>query len=122
MLLFTRKWANIPAEHIKIVDDPALARWRHYLLKALDMRPYLLSEPEEKILAEKSVTGISAWTRYFGEVFSAARYEVDGQMVPADVALKRSYSADRAVRKAAAESLTPGLTETLPTATYVFNT
>src|SRR5450432_3452862 len=122
MLFFDLEWANIPIEHIKIVDDPALARWRHYLLKMLDMRPYLLSEPEEKILAEKSVTGISAWTRYFGEVFGAARYDVEGQKVPQDVVLKRSYSGDRNVRRAAAESLTTGLQETLQTSTYIFNT
>jgi len=52
---------TFPKIHVKIVDDPALARWRHYLLKALDMRPHLLSEPEEKILAEKAVTGSGAW-------------------------------------------------------------
>jgi len=69
LLFFDLEWANIPDDHIKITDDPALQRWRHYLLKLLDARPHLLSEAEEKILAEKAVTGIAAWTRYFTAVF-----------------------------------------------------
>src|SRR5262245_22965541 len=73
LLFFDLEWANIPDERARITADPTLARWRHYLEKALQMRPYLLSEPEEKILAEKSVTGVSAWGRFFGEVLAAQR-------------------------------------------------
>ena len=122
LLFFDLEWANIPDDHIKITDDPALRRWRHYLLKLLDARPHLLSEAEEKILAEKAVTGIAAWTRYFGEVFGAARYDLDGQKVPFDVIARKGYSADRAERLRAADSITAGLRDTLRTSTYVFNT
>ncbi|HLY29304.1 MAG TPA: M3 family oligoendopeptidase, partial [Aggregatilineales bacterium] len=121
-LFFDLEWAAIPEDHVKIVDDPKLARWRHYLLRLLDMRPHLLTEPEEKILAEKAVTGIGAWTRLFGEVFGAARYDMEGQKVPQEVVLRSLYMGERSVRKAAADSLTAGLRETLPTATFIYNT
>jgi oligoendopeptidase F len=122
LLFFDLEWANIPEEKISIVDDPALARWRHYLLTELASRPYLLSEPEEKILAEKSVTGIQAWTRYFSEVFGAARYNLDGQPQPLDVVSRKLYTPDRDMRKKAADALTEGLRNTLKTSTYIFNT
>jgi len=122
LLFFDLEWAHIPEDHVKIVDDPALARWRHYLLKALDMRPHLLSEPEEKILAEKAVTGSGAWARYYGEVLGAARYDLDGQQVPQEIVLNKLYSGDRDLRRRAADALTEGLRRMLPTTTYIFNT
>ena len=36
-------------------------------------RDHLLSEPEEKVLAEKSLTGAGAWTRLFEELTAAIR-------------------------------------------------
>ena len=39
-------------------------------------REHLLSEPEEKILAEKALTGASAWTRLFEELTSAIEVEL----------------------------------------------
>ena len=85
-------------------------------------RPYLLTEPEEKILAEKSVTGRSAWERFFDELHSAARYEFDGEQMSRDQILSRLYDADREVRRRAAANFTAGLKELRRSTTYVFNT
>jgi oligoendopeptidase F len=38
-----------------------------------------LSEDAEKVMSAKSVTGRSAWTRYFDETLGAARFEFDGR-------------------------------------------
>src|SRR5260221_582217 len=111
LLFFDLEWAHIPEDHVKIVDDLALARWRHYLLKALDMRPHLLSEPEEKILAEKAVTGSGAWARYYAEVLGAARYDLDGQQVPQEIVLNKLYSGDRDLRRRPANALHPQMAE-----------
>ncbi len=120
-LFFDLEWANIPEDKMSITADPAVARWRHYLETQFRMRPHLLSEPEEKILSEKHVTGVQAWNRYYGEVFSNARYDLDGNSVPQDVILRRLYSPDRNARQRAADSFTSGLHDTLKMATYVFN-
>ncbi len=45
----------------------------HYLRSARRYRPHLLSEPEETILAEKSIARQSAWARLFGELVAALR-------------------------------------------------
>ena len=50
-----------------LLADERLAFCRHHLASARRYRPHLLSEPEEVILTEKSVTASSAWVRLFAE-------------------------------------------------------
>lgn len=121
------EWAETPDEVAQaIMEDPKLApspgrTYRHWLEVARRYRPYLLSEAEEKILAEKAVTGRYAWMRFFDEVHSAARYEFDGEMLPQQTILTKLYEQDRTVRKRAAASVTAGLNDMRRATTYVFN-
>ncbi len=121
------EWAHTPDEAAQtIMDDPRLAprpgrTYRHWLEIARRYRPYLLSEAEEKILAEKAVTGRYAWMRFFDEVHGAARYEFDGEMLPQQTILSKLYDPARDVRRQAAASITDGLKDMRHTTTYVFN-
>ena len=102
--------------------DPALAHWRHWLEMVRIFKPHLLSEPEEKLLTEKSVTGAAAWTRFFDEVQGAARFELDGEQLTRDQALSKLYEQDRDLRRRAAGAITAGLKAMQRTNTYIFNT
>jgi oligoendopeptidase F len=102
--------------------DPALAHWRHWLEVVRIFKPHLLSEPEEKLLTEKAVTGAAAWTRFFEETHGAARYELDGQQLSRDQALSKLYEQDRDLRCRAAAAITTGLKAMQRTNTYIFNT
>ena len=102
--------------------DPSVAKWRHWLEVVRMYRPHLLSEPEEKILAEKAVTGHNAWDRFFDEVQGAARFDLDGEKLTRDQALSKLYAPDRELRRRAAASVTAGLRDLQRTATYIFNT
>ena len=102
--------------------DPALAHWRHWLQMVRIFKPHLLSEPEEKLLTEKSVTGAAAWGRFFDEVQGAARYELDGEQLTRDQALSKLYEQDRDLRRRAAAAVTTGLKAMQRTNTYIFNT
>lgn len=104
------------------LSDPALARYRHWLEVMRLYRPYLLSEPEEKILAEKAVTGRNAWERFFDELHAAARYELDGETLSRDQVLSKLYSPDRELRRRAAAAVTARLQNLKRSTTYVFNT
>ncbi len=121
------EWADTPDEAAQaIMDDPRLApspdrTYRHWLEIARRYRPYLLSEAEEKILAEKAVTGRYAWMRFFDEVHGAARYEFDSEMLPQQTILSKLYDPARDVRRRAAASVTDGLKDMKRTTTYVFN-
>ena len=117
------EWANAPEEDArKLIDDPLLSRWRHWLIVSRLNKPHLLSEPEEKVLAEKSVNGAQAWARYFDETLATTLFEWEGGTVPAEVILRQLYAADREVRQRAAASLTSGLRGVQRTTTYVLNT
>ncbi|MGF1505083.1 MAG: hypothetical protein ACFB51_08135 [Anaerolineae bacterium] len=122
IIFFSLEWANLDPEQAQaLIEDPALSRYRHYL-ETLRMRePYLLSEPEEKILAEKAVTGRSAWVRYFSQVQSAARYPFRGEPLSQSAILAKLYEADRDMRIDAWQGITDGLRANAMTNTYIFN-
>ena len=123
LLFFELEWAALPDEKAEaLLADERLAFARHHLASARRFRPYLLSEPEEIVLHEKSVTGANAWQRLFEEQISAVAVSLDGGESSLEAALARLTSPDRAVRKAAAESVTEGLAPGLRTRAYVYNT
>jgi oligoendopeptidase F len=119
LLFFELEWAALDdakAEELLAADGLDFAR--HHLRMERRYRPYLLSEPEEKVVAEKSVTGRSAWSRLFSEHVSAI--EVGGEAL--DVALSRLLSGDREVRRSTAEAVSEALQPGLRTRGYIFNT
>src|SRR4051794_27723965 len=116
MLFFGLEWAAIEDEPAAaLMQDPALEHWRHWLSAQRVFRPYLLSEPEEKILTEKGVSGVSSWSRLYEEVLGGIRVTLDGESEPValETAMSRLYKTDREVRRAAAEAVTEALQPTL---------
>jgi oligoendopeptidase F len=56
LVFFDLEWAAVEdGQAATLLADPSLAFYKHYLEAARRYRPHLLSEPEEKILAEKDV-------------------------------------------------------------------
>ena len=123
LIFFELEWAKCDDEQATtLLQHEELSGYRHYLEMQRLRKDHLLSEPEEKILAEKSVTGRSAWNRFFDETLGAARFFIDGEELTEQEVLSRLHDADREVRRAAAMSLTDGLQQHLRTLTFVFNT
>ncbi|MFP5362608.1 MAG: M3 family oligoendopeptidase [Thermoleophilia bacterium] len=125
LLFFELEWAALDddrADELMAADGIETAR--HFLRSARRYRPHLLSEPEEKILAEKSISGASAWSRLFSEQVSALQVALpdEDQPVPLDAALARLMSPDRDVRRTSAEAVTAALAPGLRTRAYIFNT
>jgi oligoendopeptidase F len=122
LLFLELEWAQAPEQTAQaLLSEPALASRRFWLTLARRYRPHLLSEPEEKILAEKAVTARAAWVRLFDEVHSAARYELDGELLKQHSILARLYEPERALRRRAAEAFTAGLRGLLRLSTAIFN-
>jgi len=123
LLFFGLEIADLDDEAAeKLLADGALERWSHWLRSVRKFRPYLLSEPEEKIVTEKSVSGVSAWGRLYEELLGALRVELDGTDVSLEEAMAKLYSADRDERRRASEAVTEALEPGLRTRTFVFNT
>jgi oligoendopeptidase F len=125
LLFFELEWAALSDERVRelLGGDGDLDFCRHHLLSARRYREHLLSEPEEKILAEKSLTGAGAWTRLFEELTSAIEVQLPGEAPAAlDVALSRLALPDREVRRSTAEAVTAALEPGLRTRAFLFNT
>jgi oligoendopeptidase F len=140
LLFFELEWAALPDERVEqLLDAERLGFCTHYLRNARRYREHLLSEPEEKILAEKSVTGASAWSRLFDELTSAIEVSLPGDAggekagaeeeggdatdtVALDVALSRLVLPDRDLRRTTAEAVTTALAPGLRTRAFLFNT
>ena len=102
------------------MSSPALSKYAHYLASLRRFRPHLLSEPEERILAEKSPAGTSAWGALFDKMLGQLRFG-EKERTESEV-LAGLYSADREERKRAAAELSDGLRTVLPPLTHIFNT
>ncbi len=125
LLFFELEWAAVDeARADELLASGGLEFCRHHLRTARRYRPHLLTEPEERILAEKSLSGSSAWDRLFAEQTSAIQVDVDDEPEPVslEVALSRLASADRDVRRHAAERVTVALQPGVRTRAYIFNT
>jgi oligoendopeptidase F len=125
LLFFDLEWAALDdarAEELLAADG--LDRYRHHLRTLRRYRPHLLSEPEEKILTEKSVTGRNAWARLFSELMSAVEVDLPGadEPVQLEVAMSRLMHPDRETRRQAAEAVTAALEPGLRTRAFIFNT
>jgi oligoendopeptidase F len=125
LLFFELEWAALPDERAEdLLAGDGLDFCRHYLRSARRYRPHLLSEPEEKILSEKSLPANSAWARLFAELTSAIVVEVPGRdaPLPLDAALAQLVSPDRELRRNVAEGVTAALEPGLRTRGYILNT
>jgi oligoendopeptidase F len=123
LLFFGLEIAEIEDEAAAaLLEAPELERWRHWITSLRKFRPYLLTEPEEKIVTEKTVSGVSAWGRLHEELLGALRVSLDGAEISFEEAMSKLYSADRAVRRTAAESVTQALEPGLRTRSFIFNT
>ncbi|GAC1434439.1 MAG: M3 family oligoendopeptidase [Solirubrobacteraceae bacterium] len=122
LLFFDLDWAALPDERAEeLLATGGLDFCRHHLRTARRYRPHLLSEPEERIDTEKSLTGRSAWARLFEEQTSAIEVELE-QTVSLDQALSRLASPEREVRAQTAAAVTRALQPGLRTRAFIFNT
>ena len=84
------------------VLDGVVARGplKHYAPWLADMRkerPYQLDERTELLFHEKSVTGRSAWNRLFDETMTALRFDIGGEKLAIEPALKLLLDEDETV-------------------------
>lgn len=129
LLFFELEWAEVSDERVdELLAHDDLAFCAHYLRSIRRYRPHLLTEPEERILSDKRVTGASAWARLFSELTAGIRVQLPGDDGgdPSEVGLEQGLAKlshpDREVRRQAAEAVSTALQPGLRTRAFVFNT
>ena len=123
LVFFDVEWLKINEEQAsELINSEELKKWKHYLETSRRYKEHTLSEDAEKVISAKSVTGRSAWNRYFDETIGAARFEFEGEKLPEQEVLSKLHNPDREIRKKAHASLTEGFKNHARTLTFIFNT
>ena len=128
LLWFELEWVAVDDDRAdELLADPALDFCGHHLRGLRRYQPHVLSEPEERIMTEKDVTGSSAWVRLFSELSSELTVELpdaSGAVTSQTLSdgLARLTDPDRSVRAQAAQAITEGLAPGLRTRASIFNT
>jgi oligoendopeptidase F len=109
-----------------LMQHAALAPYQHYLKNLRRYRPYMLSEPEERLLNERDNTGRNAFGRLFSETTSSLSFTIEKDGAKRDLNLSQILSLlhhqDRALRRGAMEALYDRLAETGQVLTFVYDT
>lgn len=127
LIFFYVEWVSVPKKRAKkLLNNPKLSDYRHFLEQERQYRDHTLSEAEEKILQEKSNTGQKAFSRLFDEVVNNIQFRVrlsgKTERLNQSRILSLLYDPDRKKRRAAWSGLTRGLKENSHVLTYIFNT
>lgn len=123
LVFFDLEWNQVDDDKAQaILDDPALEKYRYFMEADRRYKPYNLTEVEEQILIEKSVTGAGAWTRFFTQLTSSFTFDWMGEEVNMTHVLNKMRDTDRDVREMAWRKLTDKLEEKSMELTFVFNT
>jgi oligoendopeptidase F len=110
LLFFELEWMDLPDDAAeRLLADPSLAGYRHYLLRLRQYRPHRLSEPEEQLLNERDNTGRLALARLFTELTTGLRFplERDGktETLTMSEVLALVHHQERDLRRRAYETL-----------------
>ncbi|MDF1497214.1 MAG: M3 family oligoendopeptidase [Patescibacteria group bacterium] len=125
LLFFDIQILELPQEKLEaLIKNPELKKFSHYLRILKDYKPHQLSEPEEKIMTAKSLTGGQAFCRLFEQEMAAKVFKIDGDdkdFSEAEI-LSILYDSDRDKRKNAASAVTTGLKEEIRRLAFITNT
>ncbi|MHA1806999.1 MAG: M3 family oligoendopeptidase, partial [Candidatus Thorarchaeota archaeon] len=101
------------AKKPELVNDPALAEYKHYLERIVRRIPHMLSEKEEQLIITKDKNGIDAWSRLQGDWLSTRTFEIeiDGEkkVMPYGEIIGLYQHPDREIRRKANQIVYAGL-------------
>lgn len=124
---FDLEWIGLPEEEARrLYDAPEVARDRHYLVAMRRFAPHTLSEPEERMLAERGPAAVGAWQTLFGRITSTLEVPFDAgegeEPHTIDRLLAHLRDPDRDLRRRALETLYDALAPHADTLSHVYDT
>jgi oligoendopeptidase F len=124
---FDLEWIALPEERARqLTDAHQVARDRHYLIALRRFAPHTLSEPEERMLAERGPAAVSAWQTLFGRITSMLEVPFDAgegeEPHTVDRLLAHLRDPDRDLRRRALEALYDALGPHADTLAHTYDT
>ncbi len=127
LLFFELEWLKVEDDVAeRLIRDPVLKLYGHYLKSLRRFRPHTLSEPEERILNERDNTGRNAFGRLFSEITSSLTFalEKDGEKEDLNLSqiLALFHEPDRNLRQRAMDALYDVLSQHGQVLTFIYDT
>ena len=127
LLFFELEWLKFDDTIAsRLMADPTLEAYRHYLKSLRRHRPHTLTELEEKVINDRDNTGRNAFGRLFSEITSSLTFSFEKQGEKADLNLSQILSLlhepDRGLRQSAMETLYNGLSQHGQVLTFIYDT
>ncbi len=122
LLFFQLELNNIKVEAIeKLLQHDGVKYYKPWLDKIRSFKPYQLSEKEEKILHEKSITANNYWVKLFETTITTLRFPYQGKELTYAEILEKPLDADEKVRKEAYFSITSTLNKNIELFSLITN-
>lgn len=123
LVFFNVEWLKTDDERAdELIHSEELKPWKHYLEVSRLYADHTLTEEAEKVMSAKSVTGRSAWNRFFDETLGSAKFELDGEELSEQEVLSKLHNEEREMRQKAHQSLTTTFKSLSRELTFIFNT
>ncbi len=127
LLFFELAWLKLEEEIAgKLINDPDLQPYQHYLTSLRRYRPHTLSELEEQLINEKDNTGRNAFGRLFSEMTSSLSFKLEraGQTEELNLSqiLSLLHEPERDLRRRAMNALYQGLAQHGQVLTFIYDT
>jgi oligoendopeptidase F len=127
VVFFAVELKELSEERVEsLLEDPALAEFRHYLSYQRVFAPHTLSEPEERTILRKDLTGKTSWVTLYTQLTSGLLFKMiekgeEKSLTRGEMSVYGTHP-DRALRAQARRSFYEGFAPQQEVITFIFNT
>jgi len=122
LLFFSLELNNIEDDAmVHLLQHDGVNCYKPWLEKLRSLKPYQLSDKEEKILHEKSITANEYWVKLFDTTMAAMRFPYQGQELTYAEISQKTMSPDEAVRKEASLNIAATLHKNIELLSLITN-
>lgn len=122
IVFFSIEFNQLPQTKInEWLKDKRIKEYKYWIKRLRKFKDYELSEPEEQILIEKSITSGDAWVRLYEETSSRLVYTVDGKPYNDAELSKLLLDKDAKLRRKAGKEMNRVLFENSHLFTFIYN-
>lgn len=122
IVFFSLEFNQLPQTKInEWLKDKRIKEYKYWIKRLRKFKDYELSEPEEQIFIEKSITSGEAWVRLYEETSSRLVYTVDGKQYNDAELSKLLLDKDEKLRRKAGKEMNRVLYENSHLFTFIYN-
>jgi len=122
IVFFSLEFNQLPQTKInEWLKDKRIKQYRYWIKRLRKFKDYELTEPEEQIFIEKSITSGDAWVRLYEETSSRLIYTIDGKKYNDAELSKLLLDKDEKLRRKAGKEMNRVLYENSHLFTFIYN-